>query len=301
MTTLSMLDTADRPVPLPTGFLACPSCGIAVKRKPSSAVTTVEAMSRENTPPPSPGSNRQLAALRFEFLQCPPCADRRELAGRILDRPVPTTAKIPVEEITSWINRLAAPGAAAAWSSRFAPTLRAAAQPDTANPSPWAHVTQDGDLRREIRAWFAATLCDRVARSAPAVELRPPTGTAGCALCGVGSILMPASQVQSLGGRAKASSAAWTPVSVDPSAIGGRRSPDRVEGFTCPECFDAIDAVGSVGQSAMHRALLGYLQAAHRTSDAERLQIAGEDARLVGWAVAQRRVNKVPWGHLELV
>ena len=89
--------------------------------------------------------------------------------------------------------------------------------------------------------------------------------------------------------------------------MGGAPAPQRIAGYVCPPCHDAIAHVGSVGQTAMTRAFLAHLRSDGRDDDATRL-LQADEVRLVGWGAladdAQRRggqlpsPDSVPWAHL---
>ena len=57
-------------------------------------------------------------------------------------------------------------------------------------------------------------------------------------------------------------------------------SPDRLAGWLCPPCSEAVDSAGAIGQTAMANALAAHLRSNGRETDAERLRTA--DPRLVG-------------------
>jgi hypothetical protein len=82
----------------------------------------------------------------------------------------------------------------------------------------------------------------------------------GCLMFGVDSVRMAAAQVVRLGGRSAAEREVWRPITVDPAAHRERMSPDRLSGWLCPPCADAVETVGAIGQTAMHRALETALQ-----------------------------------------
>jgi len=328
----------DVPVPLPAGHLACLACGIAVPASRDGLVVA-EAIAREGQPPraPRPGAT---TVLRTEFLRCDACADRLEVVHRLLDahprirlRLGDDTAEhqmecallalavlghaasedTPEAVLLSLLRHLTPPGAAARWLARFAPVVVAGAAPGTCSPYPWAHIRHG--LRQQLREGYAAVLRDRVAANAPPVRLPPPeieedSGavpvSGGCLLCGVDAVALPASRVAVLGGREEAQREVWRRLTAaSPASLGGV-GPDRITGHVCPACADALNWVGSIGPTAMKRALIEHLRAAGSEDEADRLR-EGEIEGLVGWgalAYAAMRSGSVMkssssrWGHL---
>lgn len=201
-------------------------------------------------------------------------------------------------------------GSSMAWQGR--------AVAERCNPYPFAHVRMSE--RRRLRAAYAGLLRERVALTAPPVKVPPPPlegpGTAtvpaearGCLFCGLGHLVLPAAQVQRLGGRAVVSRSMWTLVVTQTDALGGRPSPARIEGYLCPRCNDAVEEEGSVGPSSLSRALLDALAADDRPAireKGERLrQEIDLDVRPVGWgalAMCEETVqpNNRPWSHIDL-
>jgi hypothetical protein len=76
-------------------------------------------------------------------------------------------------------------------------------------------------------------------------------------------------------------------------------SPDRLSGYLCPPCADAVTSEGSIGQSAMHRSLSAHLRSIGRDDDADRLR-THDDTRLVGWSVSGLPPSENRWQHLRL-
>ena len=97
---------------------------------------------------------------------------------------------------------------------------------------PWQHVPREtrGALRRaQARAVELRVLADRDRQVG---ETAPPSGPAGCLLCGVGA------------------SARWRRVLTRALTPG----PDHVEGHVCAACSEAYDRVGAIGPSLVERA-----------------------------------------------
>lgn len=182
------------------------------------------------------------------------------------------------------------------------------------NPYPWAHARLSE--RRRLREAYAALLRERVALTAPPAKVPPPgllgytTSPAwgrGCLLCGLGHLVVPADQLQRLGGRDAASRALWRPALIDVSSLDGRPSPVRIDGHLCPACSDAVQEEGAVGPSSMSRTLFDAWAAsgdpATRRKAEELRREVDLDLRPVGWgALAARDPGRVPngepWAHL---
>ena len=339
------LGIPDDAIALPPGpHLACHQCGIAVLQSPGTEPVVADAFSRADEPPRAPRPTSSPAwSLRSEFGQCPACLARGEVADALLSAHPQVRARLgsiareqvanalaalailghdldasalSEEGLMSLLRHLTAEGSCARWLARYAPVLGADAYPGTCNPYPWAHVR--GVARLQLRGAYGAVLADRVARSGAPVLVSPPdletasaalTLTAGCLLCGVGSVRLPAATVLSFGGRRSAARGVWLPLTTTPSSLGGPASPDRIAGFACPSCADAVDLEGAVGPTAMERALIAHLQATGREDDATVLASVDVDG-LAGWGalrfVEQRAgrpplpPNAVPWGHVRL-
>jgi hypothetical protein len=337
------LGVPDNPIPLPPGHLACAQCGIAVLQN-GQAPVVAEAFSRADQPPRAPRpTTSPLWSLHTEFLQCPACLARDEVADALLDAHPRVRARLgsaarhqvtcalaglavlnhdlaasalPEPVVMSLLRHLSAPGSMVRWMARFAPVLLSTATPGTCGPWPWSHVR--GLARLHLREGYAAVLADRVASGAPPVALRPPEPEAGsaalrlsgaCLLCGVGSVRLPAATVLALGGRRSAAHSVWLPLTTTPASLGGPGSAERIAGFACPSCFDAVDIEGAVGPSALERAFIEHLRSTGREDDAMKLVSVDVDG-LAGWGVlayvARRRgeptlaANRVAWGHIRL-
>lgn len=223
------------------------------------------------------------------------------MAFAALDQAAPDLASASNADLALWIRHLGNAGLSLSFSGR----LTGPGEPPAAYS--WAHL--DDSDRGRLRDGYAAALHEKVARNAAPVALRPPSGqppmpgvnVQGCLFCGRDSVSMSAAEVTRLGGRQNAEREVWHSISsIDPASIGGRMSPTRLSGYLCPGCSDAVDSVGSIGQSALHRALLHHLDQADRPDDARRLR-ASDGVSLVAWAVTGQPANQKPWCHLILV
>ena len=339
---------SDNPIPLPSpSHLACLWCGIAVFQGAGSVpVTIAEAFSREDQPPRAPRpTTAPIWSLATELGQCPACQARGELAGTLLKAHPAIQRRIggasvalhqvkcalhglavlghysaapalPEAVLMSVLRHLSGPGAEARWQSKFSPVLRADARPDSCGPFPWSHVR--GVLRLHLRDAYGAVLADRVARSATDVLVSPPEPEAAtaavvvggaCLLCGTASVTLPAATVLALGGRQTAKHSVWQPLTTTPGSLGGPASPDRIAGYACPDCADALESEGAVGPSAMERALIAHLRSSGRDDDAMKLLSVNVE-HLAGWgaiAYAARRrgepapaADRVGWSHIRL-
>ena len=102
--------------------------------------------------------------------------------------------------------------------------------------------------------------------------------------CGVASIITLPSRAH----------LAWSPQTALPGSLGGSPSPERITGHLCAPCRSACDGVGSIGATAMERALLTHHLAPLRTVNAS--QLVG----LKAWSVARGAIPSVtPWAHIE--
>ncbi len=291
-------------VQLSGSLLPCGVCGLAVEGphlQRDVAELTISAVDdprlgvRELHPP------RSLAVTR-----CPACRGRLEraraavevfgaFAARLGSRSLVVErleAVLAVEGVTGSAVRLESPrdlstalehlnvaGAAALWSTRFSPVQASGARLGVANAAPFAHV--DAEVRQAARDGLAALLRSRLLRTGPvAVPLGPPVDSArrGCLLCGV------------------AASTVWEALTVSTRALGGRPSAEPIEGDTCAACSDVLADVGSVGQTALRRALLQHLGMT-RTFALDAIEMS-----VVGWGALPDGTppNAEPWAHVDV-
>jgi hypothetical protein len=187
-------------------------------------------------------------------------------------------------DLRTLLANVASAGAMACWGSRFAPVLMRGADPASAAVAPWGHLTdENAGLLRDAAARLLRAQVE--ARTAPRAYAPPlladddetPTPR-GCLLCGVGSVLSHRPDV-------------WAVAAPPPSSIGGR-GPERVRGYLCPPCADAVAEEGAIGPTAMERALLAHLGVPSGRLSAYDL------VGLEGWAARPRSVNEKPWAHL---
>lgn len=331
-------ESPDSPVPLPAGSLACEACGVACSvEDPDAEVTTATALARAGEPPRAPQPHGR-PELVTELTTCPGCHARRDVARRIvrrfpvlvarlgpfgaqhrvscaldglaaLNQPMPDPDTVTPAAAGSLLARMSGPGAAVSFSSLLAPVQTTPG--NSCSRYPWAHLSLT--VRAALRTGYAGVLADRVASSRPEQHLAPPDPAGpgvpvggACLTCGVGALTRTAADVQALGGLERARREVWTPLTVESAAIGGPGSPERLSGWCCGDCQDAIDTVGSTGQTAMARALVRHLRAAGRGDDA--LRVERGDVHVVGWAAlafsAKQRGHKPPapnavsWGHV---
>lgn len=288
----------DDPIPLPPDHLACEACGVAVA---SSVVA-----SRTSVPTPS-----ERAKGVVEFARCSDCEAIREQARAYVDaHPVLVTrlGDIAVERIESVLFGLAilaqpVPDNLAMLLPRLHPAAHGVwfsnpltLQPKRCSPRPWAHVSLS--QRAELRKAFAASLRDRLALSAPPVDVVCPSG--GCLLCGVRAVERSAVEVNQRGGPAAAAIAVWRPILTSVHALG-RRGPDQVSGHVCPACDKAIRDAGGIGQVAIGNAVLAHVQHTKGEAKARRLRSlleADYPLHLLGWGALNQRPSGSPWFHL---
>ena len=340
---MSRTAVIDEPIRVAAGAVPCERCGISVPHVPGLATSEITVVGREGEPALEPPGAYPRAQLRITMARCPACqairseaealirrfplvAARRgpDVATHLLESALDALVILGVEAtptteaaVESLIRNLAEPGHLATWGSRYAPIMVRNARAGQAAPHGWACVPPS--RRARVRDGWAAILAERVASASGPVRLTPPTPrpapgerpiAGACAFCGVGSVTLTAQEVTFLGGRAAAREAAWHPLLVDSTALGGPRSPGLISGYTCPACTRAINSVGSVGPTAVERALIAYLKTVDRADDAERLASMLPLESVPTWgglalAAWRRRdhcrpVNSTPWAHLDL-
>ena len=214
----------------------------------------------------------------------------------------PTLAQdVSNADLAMHVRHLGTAGQSLAFQGRVSPS---------GQPAPFAWGALDESDRQWLREAYANLLAEKVAQRAAPVALRPPSGQPAmpsvnlqaCLFCGVSSVSMAAAEVTRLGGQQAAEREVWRPISgINPSSIGGRMTPNRLSGYLCGRCADAVESAGAVGQTALGKALLAYLDATPgRQDDAARLRIAGQDATLVAWCVAAAPTVSTPWASLDL-
>ncbi|MGX1694077.1 hypothetical protein ACWIBQ_01660 [Microbacterium keratanolyticum] len=291
-------------VQLSGSLLPCGICGVAVEGphlKRDVVELTISAVDdprlgiRELHPPRTLAVTRceacrgRLERARAALEACGAFAARLGSRSLIIDR---LEAVLAVEGVTGIAVRLDSPrdlttalehlnvaGAAALWSSRFAPVQAMGAWLGLANIAPFAHV--DVEVRQAARDGLATLLRSRLLRTGPAVvPLGPPADSArrGCLLCGV------------------AASTVWEALTASTRSLGGRPSPEAVEGDVCSACSDALVDVGSVGQTSLRRALLQHLGMT-RTFALDAIEMA-----IVGWGALPNGTppNAEPWAHVDV-
>lgn len=228
-----------------------------------------------------------------------------------LGKPMPATDRTHAGDLASLVRRFAECGVRPTWESRFSPVRDADAVKGTAAHRPWSHLSDDE--RAELRRAHVLALADRVAATADDVAFTPPSigGStssgllirAACLLCGVGAVTRPAAWVAAREGAGVAARTVWRAcASIPPQGLGGRPSPERVTGWACADCSEAIVDAGAVGPTALERALINYLGLGARWTD--RAMLSG----LAGWGGIAADVvrrgdpepapNSSPWSHL---
>jgi hypothetical protein len=294
-----------------TDLLACAECAIAV---PDGRVTE----SRNITEIRSPSGRDRGPERIVDLSTCGTCranADRIEqllhehpalrrargpagatralqnvvTALGVLQQPAPA-ADVPDADLGALIHHLSEPGARLSW--RFQAT---------GGVAPYRYSFVREDQLDAVRQAYGAYLHERTARSAPPARIPPPKGH-GCMFCGVGVVLVTAATVARQG-RDLTMSRTWRDVHTTVTSLG-RDSPDRAVGCLCPTCSEAHDVVGSIGQTAMARALATHLREAGAAQVAWAVEDASKDnrIRLVGWGAlpSGEPPNDRPWQHLDL-
>lgn len=314
MSTLSVEDVA--PIPLPVDedgnelAVPCATCGVAVDLSPDLAVERrgIETRSRR--------------VWTQAFARCGACgairaraeqvaADRRGLAGRygsvvtdlIESALVVLTLdeqSIPAEptraEVERWITVLTPVGKPCQWIAR------ADEAPGYSHPFPFSYLT-DEDMAA-VRGGLADLIASRLGAIMPPVSITPPpldeagirpgdhAVTSGCLVCGVGQVTVPITAKNP-----------WTlRPTVNPRQLGGRATPWRMRGYTCPACTAALVRTGSVGPSAMERALVVALGAERSWRPDAMIDGVVAWGGMVGNAIKAGKPipapNTVPWEHL---
>jgi len=285
-------------VALEVGRLACLACGVGVPG-PHDVVTSFH-------------STERLRLVSERMTRCLACAANETTAEAILaEHPAVERSigghSVAVYRVASALDALAAlhshgvrtlplsmlteddravkmlialllpVGAAARWSSRFAPVLAKDATRGTAVLRPWGHL--DAPVVQALRDGYAALLRARVTRPRP---IPPPAdGPRGCLLCGVATV------------RAMPSADVWTPVKVNVAALGGQPRPEPLPGYLCPPCSHAADEAGGIGPTAMERSLLDHLGVGRSLA-------ATDLVGVIGWCADPKHPepSQTPWEHL---
>lgn len=283
---------------LPDGYLPCLSCGVAVAGDGAER-ERVTALGRAGYP--KTPSNRMVV---IEMTRCPDCAALRERARALLEEHPRVSRAIGSHEIAVHrvecalvgvqvlgarlgqlgsdkalpllLSAMVAPGASARWAARFAPVVLEGSATGTCGAARWSHVsTETVAALRDAYGAYLRALTERPA------ALRPPDGN-GCLFCGIGSVTAPPSH----------SPEVWHRCSALPSALGGQGA-ERLAGYLCPTCWSAVEEVGSMGPSAMERALLMHLGVGRTLAPVALVA-------LVAWGVqrAPQAANRRPWEHV---
>lgn len=299
----------------PTDWLACAMCGVRVDGATVTEAKDVTAV--------SPAGTRQKEQT-LDLTTCADCQATAEQVERILlAHPGlvgvrgPAGARRAVQNVVAALAALSMPAPPASVSAADLSSLvhhltevgstvpfRHVAGPGRAAPYRFAHLTSE--QTQALRTAYGALLHERASRHAPAATFPPPPRSArrGCLFCGVGTVAVPAAAV-ARAGRESAAAAAWHPRSATTTALG-RPSPDTLRGHLCPECAGAADSVGSVGPTAMARALVAYLRSTGAEQVARAIEVAERDVigvqGLVGWGALPPGTppNAAPWAHLDL-
>ncbi|WP_062465591.1 hypothetical protein [Demequina maris] len=288
---------------LPADHLACLACGIAAMPGTTETFISIGRLAQ-------PGRPRMAANERseyFELTRCPGCEQtRQQAAALVAEHPVVAHrlgtaaverleaglgvlrllgARTPrltsARDVLRFVDHMSTAGALVRWSRRYTPVALSDAQDEDCNEAPWEHATEaDRQTARDALAGLLAAVNERPA------PIPCPDPSGGCMLCGIAS-------VEALPSRA---AHAWTPATANPSPLGGRPSNKRLSGHLCPTCATACDTVGSIGPTAMERALMAALGV--RRKSLTPTELVG----LKAWAVMpEASPNRRPWGHIEHV
>lgn len=275
-------------VSLPTAHLACRSCGVAVPAE--GEVIRASLGHRWERVPGGDAASQRAVTEWLDLSICERCASIRAQAAQVVSdhRSLQRTlGGIVLERVEGALLALDVLGASL-------PELRSAAEvlqlvgyvhgsglafevlrrSGVCSSARWAHVESEArqSLRDEVARWMRARLAPT------AVPLGPPVDSArrGCLMCGVD--------------RADV----WEAIVVSIRALGGRPTPDLLEGDLCGACADAVQAVGSVGRTSMTRALLAHLGVT-RSYATESVEL-----HMLGWGAlpSGTRPNREAWAHV---
>ena len=285
----------DDPIRLPDGHLPCGACGIAVPVDVFAQV--IEPKKATRAPYAQCRGCQSLHQKAVEFAQAHPFLSSRLGMPVVVDRIEWTLWALAV------IGQSMRPGDAGVMLTRLhglgqkvsfrGSTERARRE---CSPYAWAHVGLSE--RAALRAAFGAALRDRLALREDPVVIACPSSA--CLMCGIATVTRPAIEVSRRGSVGATRLATWRAVMVDRTSLGGTPSPERVEGHVCPECSEAIDAVGGVGWRARARAVVTYVgHSAPLKAKRLRLMIDGDfPPALPAWGISGQPPSVEPWAHL---
>lgn len=275
-------------VPLSSAYRACRSCGVAVSAE--GEVIRVNLGHRWEKVPGGDATSQRAVTEWAEFAICDHCASiraqaaqvvsehrslQRTLGGIVLERVEGALLALdvlgaPLPELRSSAEVLQLVGIVHGSGIAFEALRRSG----VCSSARWAHV--EGEARQALRDEVARWMRARLAPTA--VPLGPPVDSArrGCLMCGVD--------------RADV----WEAIVVSTRALGGRPTPDLLEGDLCGACADAVQAVGSVGRTSMTRALLAHLGVT-RSYATEQVEL-----HMLGWGAlpSGTHPNREPWAHV---
>ena len=295
--------------PLAPGQLACAYCG-AAQDEPAHVVTRHALVEAPTAPGGQPLPGRGASdSVALKFAVCPTC-HAAETQARDLVRAHPVLAQtwgptVAAERLTSALTALEAverdvppldarsayslalmlgvPGRSIAYSLDYGKVASARATVDKAAAERWAHA--GGRDRLEVVVNYLVWRRMEAVRDEPPVRVAPPTGPAGCLLCGVAHVEVPAPAVVRYGPKGVARRV-WAPRKATVGSLVGRGSAGgaTVSGHLCPTCNDVAEDVGTLGITAAERAFAAHLTA---TGTARSLA-AVEDVGTLGITAAER-------------
>lgn len=283
----------DDPIPLPVGHLACEVCGVAVPVDVFAEV--IEPRKARRAPYTRCPDCRALHQRAIDLAEEHPFLNSRLGMPVVVDRIEWTLWALAVirqsmraEDVPVMLTRLYTLGQKLGFRG---PTERR-----VCSPYAWAHVGLSE--RAALRAAFGAALRDRLALRAEPVVIDCPS--TACLMCGIAAITRSAIEVSRRGSVGATRLATWRAVMVDRTSLGGSPSPERVEGHVCPDCTQAIDAVGGVGWRACARAVVSFVgRSSPQGAKRLRSMLDGDFPPAVpAWAAVNRPVGGAPWEHL---
>lgn len=299
---------------------ACMVCGVALTR-PARVVTHHAILNTQGRPS---GSGRAPGHVPLEFGVCDTCHDAQTRAEELVNAHGVLAAtwgkRNAVERLTSALTAVEAverdvppldarsayslalmlgvTGRAVAFSVRYGAVDTLRASVDKAPAKRWGHTT--GRERLEVVVSYLVWRRMEAVRDEPPVRVAPPSGPAGCLLCGVAHVDVPAPAVVRYGPKGVARRV-WAPRTATVGSLVGRGSAGgaTVSGHLCPTCNDVAEDVGTLGITAAERAF-----AAHLTATGTALSLAvvedvrdGQAGGVHAWALTDAPAGE-PWAHL---
>lgn len=312
--------------PLRDGQLACEHCGVAVD-EPAHVVTHHALLTPREGVDGGPFPPRAVpGTVPLRFAVCEPCHAVQTRAselvkahphlvqtwGRIVAAERLTAALLAVGAVErelieldagslySLILMLGLEGGVLTYSRRYGAVESVRATVKDAASEPWSHTT--GRDRLGVVLKYLVWRRMEAVRNDPPVPVAPPAGDAGCLLCGLAHVEVPAPAVVRYGPK-EAAGRVWTPRTATVSSLRGQghshAQGQSVSGHLCPACEAATQDVGALGISTVERAFAAHLSATGTARSVAALEDvrAGVTAGVHAWALSDAPAG-APWAHL---